>query len=148
MSEESIHHSFLRSTQNITEAYAPTVKLLYRQMRMQRLLPAICVILSTHSLQNTFAQLGMTFGTCHIRMAPNVKNIHPVVIGVHQPIGSNDRCLISSTVGDALRASFFRASPPRHCISQIPATWGISSGQIDVCKICEGTANHPSNCRA
>jgi hypothetical protein len=38
----------------------------------------------------------MTFGTCQIR-------IHPVVIGVPQPIGGNDRCRTSSTVGDALR---------------------------------------------
>jgi hypothetical protein len=40
----------------------------------------------------------MTCGTRQIRIAPNVKNMHPVVIGVRQPIGSNDRYRISSTV--------------------------------------------------
>jgi hypothetical protein len=38
----------------------------------------------------------MTFKNCPSRIAPNVKNIHPVIIGVHQPIGSSDRCRIAS----------------------------------------------------
>jgi hypothetical protein len=62
--------------------------------------------MSTHTLQNTFALFVMTFGTCQIRKASNVKHIHPDIIGVHQQIGSNDRCRKSSTVGDALIAVF------------------------------------------
>jgi hypothetical protein len=33
-------------------------------------------------------------------------------------------------------------------LSQIPATWGISSGHFDVCNVCESAAYHPTNGRA
>jgi hypothetical protein len=41
-----------------------------------------------------------------------------VIIGVHQPIGSNDRCRISSTVGDALTLS--APSCPGDCAGPVP----------------------------
>jgi hypothetical protein len=113
MCEESIRQSFLRSTQHITEVYARTVKLPTNEdaeVISQRFLSSCRPIFPPDYVRTVCDD----FWNLSNQNSAERKKKHPVVIGVHQPIGSNDRCLISSTVGDALTTETgVVAEPPR-----------------------------------
>jgi hypothetical protein len=78
-SEESIRQSFLRSTQHTTEVYARPVKLPTNEDAkvISQRFAGSCRHIPSRIRSHPFV---LTFGTCQIRIEPNFKTIHPVVI--------------------------------------------------------------------
>jgi hypothetical protein len=98
MSEESIRLSILRPTRHTTELYAQTVKLPTNEeakVISQRFAdhveayPQECV----RPFDDFWNLSNQNSAEC---------NKNPVITGVQQPIGSNGRCRVSLTVGNAL----------------------------------------------